>query len=83
MPLVDKPNAELARKVREGQQHVNLYDPPVDGATPLNGADEPRTSPIPVRDVEAKLAQGFTREPLPAPPVEEPIVAPPKRARKR
>lgn len=80
MPLVSKQNTELQRKVREGVIKVQLYDPPVDGATPLNGAGEPRTSPIPMRDVEAKLEQGFTRKPLPEPVTEEP--PPPKKVRR-
>ena len=38
-----------------------LYDPPVDGVTPLNGSGLPRKSHI-IGDVEKKIAQGFTRE---------------------
>lgn len=46
---------------------VALYDPPVRGKTPLDGAGNPRTSRVPAVDVEAKLGLGCTREPLPAP----------------
>ncbi len=59
---------------------AHLYDPPENGLTPLNGAGEPRSSPIPERDVAPKLEQGYTREPLlPAPPTPEP--APKQRKR--
>lgn len=72
MPLVDTQDTELARKAEENQLYVTLYDPPVDGKTPLDGMGDPMTSPIQLRDEKAKLAQGFTKEPLPAPKVVEP-----------
>ncbi len=93
MPIVDvQDKGRLIRKRAEGVEMVNLYDPPVDGATPLNGAGEPRTSVIPKRDVEPKLAQGCTLEPLvPAPKITKTImgdsgernIAPPPEPKKR
>jgi len=38
-----------------------LYDPPVDGKTPLDGMGNPRKSLI-MGDITKKLLQGFTRE---------------------
>jgi hypothetical protein len=64
MPLVDNPDTDLKRKQQEAIQFEDLYDPPVDGRTPVDGEGKPRTSPIPWRDVEAKLAQGFTERPV-------------------
>ena len=64
VPLVDVPDTELARKEAETLTHQTLYDPPVDGATPLDGEGNPMTSPILTRDVQAKLRQGFTLEPV-------------------
>ena len=64
MPLVDTPDTELVRKEHENKQFVTLYDVPVNGATPLDGAGEPMTSQIQLRDRAVKLAQGFTEEPV-------------------
>ena len=64
MPLVDVPDTELARKEHENSSITSLYDLPRDGKTPLDGAGEPMKSVIQVRDVAAKLKQGFTREPV-------------------
>lgn len=68
VPLVDTQNTELERKEHENMTVTSLYDPPVNGATPLDGAGEPMTSVIQVRDRVAKLAQGFTEKPVVAPP---------------
>ena len=64
VPLVDTPDTELVRKEHENKQFVTLYDVPVNGVTPLDGAGEPCTSQIQLRDRAVKLAQGFTEEPL-------------------
>lgn len=51
-----------------------LYDPPVDGATPKDGAGNPMQSKVRAVDIGAKLALGFTEHPLgvvPAVPVPE------------
>lgn len=64
VPLVDVEDTELQRKEVEVMTHARLFDPPVDGATPLDGAGDPMTSQIIVRDVNAKLEQGFTLEPV-------------------
>lgn len=64
MPLVDTPDTELKRKEEAAMTHTRLYDPPIDGATPLDGAGDPMTSQIQLRDVDAKLEQGFTRKPV-------------------
>ena len=64
VPLVDTVDTELERKEQEAIQFVDLYDPPVNGATPLDGEGKPMTSPIQLRDKAAKLGQGFTKEPV-------------------
>ena len=64
VPLVDTVDTELESKSVENQLYVTLYDVPVNGVTPLDGAGEPRTSQIQLRDEKTKLAQGFTEEPL-------------------
>jgi hypothetical protein len=51
---------------------VRLYDPPVDGKTPLDGAGNPRTSQVRASDVDGKIALGCTREPVAA------LLEPPK-----
>lgn len=61
MPLVDEPDKNrLREKQAEQADYVTLYDPPVDGETPLDGEGSPRTSRIHATDVKAKLSQGFT-----------------------
>lgn len=52
---------ELQAKMNEAMSRTWLYDPPVDGKTPLDGSGEPRKSLI-NGDPEKKIAQGFTRE---------------------
>ena len=64
--------------IEKRQLHNNLlrlYDPPVDGCTPLDGAGNPMQSYIRAADVPAKLARGFTHEPrgvAPPPDIPEP-----------
>ena len=64
MPLVNTDDTELARKAQENHLYVRLYDPPVDGKTPLDGAGKPMSSPVQLRDKRAKLIYGFTEEPV-------------------
>ncbi len=64
MPLVDRHDTSLQQKEQEAQLYETLYDPPQDGATPLDGEGKPRTSVIHKTDVEYKLGRGFTREPV-------------------
>ena len=72
MPLIDEPNTSFGEKAALNTQRLTLYDPPVDGLTPLDGAGQPRSSVIPATSLAAKLALGFTREPVvPEPEVEE------------
>lgn len=61
-PLIDEPNADYADKAWENRITIRLYDPPVDGKTPADGAGAPQSSAVVLRDREAKIAQGFTRE---------------------
>ena len=56
-----RPNMTLAELRELHNSFVYLYDPPVDGATPLDGAGNPRTSAIRRCDEGAKIALGFTR----------------------
>ena len=65
MPLEDRADTELQRKEHENQTVTTLYDPPVGGVTPVDGEGNPRSSVIAVRDVGAKLKQGFTLAPEP------------------
>ena len=51
-------------KDRLGIQFVWLYDPPVEGVTPLDGAGEPRASVIRASQLKEALAKGFTEAPL-------------------
>lgn len=66
---------EMQSKINAAMCGTWLYDPPVDGKTPLDGLGLPRTSLI-MGDVTKKLAQGYTREAVgmegPALPVEVP-----------
>ena len=65
MPLVDVPDQNrLQEKQEEQAAYMRLFDPPVDGLTPLTGEGQPRSSAIHLIDVAAKIGQGFTREPL-------------------
>lgn len=64
MGLVDTEDTRLRKNEVEAQLYEKLYDPPQDGATPLDGAGQPRTSVIHKTDVEYKLGRGFTREPV-------------------
>ena len=50
--------------MRLSAQHVRLYDPPVDGVTPVDGEGKPMTSDIGARDSLKALAKGFTEEPV-------------------
>lgn len=52
---------EMQAKIDASMAGHWLYDPPVDGVTPLDGNDLPRKSHI-IGDVDKKLALGFTRE---------------------
>lgn len=62
MPLVDRPDETRKRNEELNQSFARLYDPPVNGKTPLDPTGYPYTSLIVLRDVDAKVAQGFTRE---------------------
>lgn len=65
MSLVDNQdgaNAILAQIARE--KKIRLYDPPKDGKTPVDGAGEPQFSVVRVGDKDAKLALGFTDQPV-------------------
>lgn len=44
-------------------QFVTLYDPAIDGVTPLDGAGNPSTSVVGASQALAALAKGFTEEP--------------------
>lgn len=44
-------------------QHIELYDPPVDGETPKDGAGDPRKSLIAASQFKAALLKGFTEKP--------------------
>ena len=52
---------EMQAKIDAAMSGRRLYDPPVDGKTPLDGAGSPRTSLV-MGDITKKLAQGFTLE---------------------
>ena len=54
------------RAYRLNAQYVKLYDPPVDGKTPVDGAGEPAFSLIGARDSLKALDKGFTEEPVKA-----------------
>jgi hypothetical protein len=60
LPLVDRPDTELEEKAWNNANTIRLYDPPVDGKTPSDGAGLPATSEIVLRDKESKLEGGFT-----------------------
>ena len=65
---------------------VLLYDPPVGGKTPLDGAGNPRTSRVRAIDVGAKIAAGFTQNPIggaetPRSEPPSPAPEPPRRGR--
>lgn len=60
MPLVDRPDTDLEEKAWANANTIRLYDPPVDGKTPTDGARLPCTSEVVLRDKEAKLSEGFT-----------------------
>ena len=66
---------EMQAKIDAAMAGHWLYDPPVDGKTPLDGNGEPRKSHI-MGDISKKLLQGFTVEAVgiegPAVPVEVP-----------
>ena len=47
--------------------YCTLYDPPQDGATPLDGSGQPSTSRVLLADRAAKLTRGFTERPVPDP----------------
>ena len=49
---------------RLSAQYVRLYDPPVDGLTPLDGAGEPASSVIGASQALGALDKGFTEEPI-------------------
>ncbi len=80
MPLVDVYDDRSVRKAEDQGKYETLYDPPVDGATPLDGAGEPASSVIHLPDVDGKLTQGYTRVPQPEPP--PPLIPAGKRRRK-
>lgn len=76
---------EIIQSQLTRESRVYLYDPPRGGKTPVDGAGELCKSLIRLADVEAKVALGFTREPVgqveePEAPVEKPAKKP---ARKR
>lgn len=48
---------------RLAAQWVRLYDPPIDGRTPLDGAGDPSVSTIPASQALGALDKGFTEEP--------------------
>ena len=52
---------EMQAKIDAAMAGHWLYDPPVDGKTPLDGNGEPRKSHI-MGDITKKLMQGFTIE---------------------
>jgi hypothetical protein len=62
---------EMQAKIDASMSARLLYDPPVDGKTPLNGSGLPSRSVI-TGDIEKKLALGFTLQPvgMEAPPPE-------------
>lgn len=45
-------------------EFVELYDPPVDGTTPLDGGGLPRRSMIAASQALSSLEKGFTEEPV-------------------
>lgn len=61
MPLIDRDDDSRRVKEELNQSFARLYDPPVDGKTPLDPLGYPYSSLIVLRDVDAKVAQGFTR----------------------
>ena len=60
LPLVDKPDTSRAEKEWLNQATIRMYDPPVDGKTPADGAGLPATSACYLRDWETQQEQGFT-----------------------
>lgn len=52
---------EMQAKIDAAMMGHWLYDPPIDGKTPLDGAGLPRKSHI-MGDIDKKLALGFTHE---------------------
>jgi hypothetical protein len=54
---------EMQQKIDQAQTGTWLYDPPIDGVTPLNGSGLPSKSLI-IGNVERKIKLGFTREPI-------------------
>lgn len=52
---------EMQQKIDQSQTGTWLYDPPIDGQTPLNGSGLPSKSLI-IGNVERKLDLGFTRQ---------------------
>lgn len=52
---------EMQAKIDASMAGHWLYDPAVDGVTPLDGNGQPRKSHV-MGDIEKKLAQGFTIE---------------------
>ena len=55
---------DLAAFYGLGAQYVQLYDPPVGGATPEDGAGKPATSFIGASQALGALDKGFTEKPV-------------------
>lgn len=64
VPLVDNPDTMHRQREAENSLTTYLYDPPVDGKTPLDGEGNPQRSRFYLRDVPMKLGQGFTELPV-------------------
>lgn len=55
-------NATAAYRLQA--QYVTLFDPPIDGVTPVDGEGEPMTSDVQATNALAALGQGFTEKPV-------------------
>lgn len=60
MPLVNQLDESHVQKQWENMATIRMYDPPIDGKTPADGAGFPSTSGFYLRDREHKQKQGFT-----------------------
>ena len=66
---------EMQAKIDAAMAGHWLYDPPIDGKTPLDGNGEPRKSRI-MGDITRKLMQGFTIEAVGVKGEEVPVEVP-------